>query len=431
MKDIKAFLAFFLLILLAVLLPSCAEQSEAIGNESRLTAPTPFAAAEENAVLRNPEKAGDPADYTEAVETESAAPLPVIPDVPGDVSGTRLSFVAVGDNILHSAVIEDGANHAGPGEEYNFNYIYDNVRSVISAADIAFVNQETPMGGKALGYYGYPNFNGPQEAGDALVNAGFDIVCIATNHMLDAKSAGLQGTIDYWNSQPVTTIGGFVSQSDYEAVRVHEKNGVKIALLAYTYGTNGMTLEKTSGLVIPYINEADITRQVAAARELGDLVFVNMHWGTDSSFIVTEDQKHYAQLLADLGVDVVIGEHPHVLQPMEWLTGKNGNRTLVTYSIGNFVSTMYNDYFMVGGMLSFSIVKDDAGARIEEPQLVPTVTYYDVNRANLSVYFLDQFTADLASSHGCNAHGATSLETMRGYVTTAIPEEFLPASYHK
>ena len=224
-------------------------------------------------------------------------------------------------------------------------------------------------------------------------------------------------------------IGGFTSKEDYETVRVHEKNGIKIALLAYTYGTNGMSVSTESGLVIPLINEEDIRRQVASAKEVGDIVIVNMHWGTDSSFTVTEDQKKYAQLLADCGVDVIIGEHPHVLQPMQWIEGSGGNRTLLTYSIGNFLSTMYNDYFMVGGMLSFDIVKNKDGTSVENVQLIPTVTYYDVNRANLSIYFLDDFTEELCSSHGTNAYGATSLKQLRGYVTNAIPAEFLPRSF--
>lgn len=436
-----------LFCLAACLLPaliSCDMQagtdSETDDAHTYITAPAPDAAPEENAVLRRPDAVADPADY--AMETEppvtdsqgniptdgtAALPAPITPPtVPGE---TRLSFVAVGDNILHSAIMEDAKNHAKDGAEYDFTYIYDNVRDEISAADIAFVNQETPMGGKALGYYGYPNFNGPQEAGDALVDCGFDIVCIATNHMVDARDAGLAGTIDYWNKQPVTLVGGYKGQADYDTVRVHEKDGVKIALLAYTYGTNGMTLSAGSELVIPLINEEDIRRQVALAKEAGDLVIVNMHWGTDSSFTVTAEQKKYAQLLCDLGVDVIIGEHPHVLQPMEWMTGKDGNKTLLTYSIGNFLSTMYNDYFMVGGMLSFDIVKTDKDTTVENVQLIPTMTYYDVNRANLSIYFLDEFTEELASSHGTNEHGATSLEQLRGYVTKNIAAEFLPKSY--
>ena len=444
----KRFLSICLLMAVLFSLSACfsAPEETVYDKLTHILSPAPSPTLEENSILRRPDAAADVNDYAAVTETAppdtqstdapepsdptETAPPPQIDD-PGSKE-TRLSFVAVGDNIIHSAIIEDGKKHAGDGEEYNFNYIYDNVRDVISAADIAFVNQETLLGGKALGYYGYPNFNGPQEAGDALVNAGFDVVCIATNHMCDMNEAGLRGTLDYWDKQPVTLIGGYRNAEDYEKIRIHEKDGIKIAFLAYTYdpySTNGMKLPSSSELITPIYNEEVIRRHVAAAKEISDIVIVNMHWGQDSSFTVNNEQKKYAQILADCGVDVVIGEHPHVLQPMQWMEGKDGNKMLLTYSIGNFLSTMYNDYFMVGGMLSFDIVKDKNGARIEAPLLVPTVTYYDVNRANLSIYFLDKFTPELASSHGTNAHGATSIEKLRGYVTKAIPKEFLPTSY--
>ena len=411
------------LALLLTLLISCGSSAQEQLPEARKTAPSISPKAEEDSILRRPDSVSDPSAYTtspESGESGENSEIPVVTD-------TRVSFLAVGDNILHSAIIEDAARHAKNGAEYDFNYIYNNVRAKIQAADVAFVNQETPMGGKSLGYYGYPNFNGPQEAGDALVNAGFDIVCIATNHMADFKAAGLQGTIDYWKTQPVTLIGGYTSQEDYETVRVHEVNGIRIALLAFTYGINGMTIEASSGLVVPLMSKAEVRKQVEAAKLAGDVVIVNMHWGVDSSFAVTTEQQEYAQLLADLGVDVVIGEHPHVLQPMEWMTGKNGNKTLITYSIGNFLSTMYNDYFMVGGMLTFDIVKSKGKCTIENVLLIPTVTYYDWTRSNLSIYFLENFTQELLTLHGCNAYGASSLSKMRGYVTNVIPKEFLPA----
>ncbi len=440
----KRLLALCLLFSVMFSLSACFDPDggEITDKRTHITSPLPAEILEENSILRRPDAAANVGDYaavtetappeeTRAPDTQTVTPSTDI-DIPVIPAETRLSFVAVGDNIIHSAIMEDAQNHAGSGEEYNFKYIYDNVRDEISAADVAFVNQETLLGGKALGYYGYPNFNGPQEAGDALVDAGFDVVCIATNHMCDMNESGLAGTIDYWDKQPVTLIGGYRNAEDYENIRIHEKNGIKIALLAYTYDpytTNGMKLPSSSQLITPIYNEEVIRRQVAAAKEISDIVIVNMHWGDDSSFTVNAEQKKYAQILADCGVDVVIGEHPHVLQPMEWMEGRDGHKMLLTYSIGNFLSTMYNDYFMVGGMLSFDIIKNDEGTHIETPLLIPTMTYYDANRANLSIYFLDEFTHELASSHGTNAHGATSIEKLRGYVTKAIPAEFLPASY--
>ena len=118
----------------------------------------------------------------------------------------RIKFLAAGDNIIHENVFIDAKNRAGDGEDYNFYDMYVDIKDFVNTADLKFVNQETPLGGAELGYSGYPNFNGPQEAGEALVDIGFNIVNIATNHMLDKKEAGLIGSIDFWNSQPVTLL---------------------------------------------------------------------------------------------------------------------------------------------------------------------------------------------------------------------------------
>lgn len=419
----------FLLVLTALILALCACQNEDPTDTPiyYATAPIPNENVEENAILREPSKVGDPDDYaplTEPVSGEETTEPPVT-EVPTPTE-TRLSFVAFGDNVIHGAIMEDGKRHAAEGEEYDFTYIYENVRDVIEEADVSFINQETPMGGKNLGYTGYPNFNGPQEMGDALVEIGFDIVCIGTNHIADYRDKGMIGTLDYWDKQPVTLIGGYRDMEDYETIRVHEVNGIKIALLSYTYGTNSMSVSKESGLVIPYINEADIRRQTAKAKELGDIVIVNMHWGTDSSFKLDATQTKYAKILAECGVDVVIGEHPHVLQPIEWVEGENGHKMLLTYSIGNFVSTMLYDSCMVGGMLSFDIVKTAEDTYVENVLLVPTVTHYDMNRQNISVYFMEDYTEELANAHGCNKNAKTSLAKMKSYVTQNIDAAFLP-----
>lgn len=419
----------FLLLLttIIVVFSACQGKEQADTPIYYATSPVADGNAEEDTILRDPTKVGDPEDYaplTEETEPDDTTEPPVTEaPIPKE---TRLSFVAFGDNVIHGAVMEDGKRYAKDGEEYNFSHIYANVRDVIADADVAFINQETPTGGKALGYTGYPNFNGPQEMGDTLVDIGFDIVCIGTNHLADYRDKGMKGTLDYWDTKPVTMIGGYRSMEDYNTVRVHEVNGVKIALLSYTYGTNGMSVSKESGLVIPYINETDIRRQTAKAKKLGDIVVVNMHWGTDSSFTLDATQKKYAKILAECGVDVVIGEHPHVLQPIEWVEGANGHKMLLTYSIGNFVSTMLYDTCMVGGMLSFDIVKTADDTYVENVLLVPTVTHYDMNRSNISVYFMEDYTEQLANAHGCNLNARTSLSKMKGYVTKNIDAEFLP-----
>ncbi len=397
------------------------------------TAPIPDGNIEEDSILRNPSKVDDPENHAplteELTQNETVTSEPAVTEVPTPTE-TRLSFVAFGDNVIHGAIMEDGKRHAGEGEEYDFTYIYDNVRDVIEAADIAYINQETPMGGKTLGYTGYPYFNGPQEMGDALIEIGYDIVCIGTNHLADYSDKGMIGTLDYWDKQPVTYIGGYRNQEDYDNIRIHEVDGVKIALLSYTFTNEkniygGKGVSKGSELVIPYFNEADIRRQTAKAKELADLVFVNMHWGNEN-FTLTAQQKQYAQILAECEVDVVIGQHPHVLQPIEWVETESGHKMLLSYSTGNFVSTMLYDYFMVGGMLSFDIVKTVDDIYIENVVLEPTVTHYDMNRENISVYFMRDYTEELANAHGCNLNAKTSLAKMKSYVTDNIDAAFLP-----
>ena len=171
----------------------------------------------------------------------------------------RVSFLACGDNIIHSNVYEDALDRGG-GTSYEFIHMYDDVADIIASADLAYINQEGPMGSEKYGYSGYPNFNGPQEMGDALVDLGFNIVNIANNHMLDKWESGFLDTAAYWKTKDATLIGAYLNKADYDDIRVVEKNGIKIALLSYTYGTNGMVLNKGSETVIPLIVEEDIRR---------------------------------------------------------------------------------------------------------------------------------------------------------------------------
>lgn len=340
----------------------------------------------------------------------------------------RVSFLAAGDNIIHEQVYVDAKNRATDGG-YDFCGMYDGVREFIESADLAFVNQETPLGGDELGISGYPNFNGPQAAGTALVEVGFDIVNIATNHMLDKKEAGLKGSIDFWNSQPVTLLGGYYDDEDYENIRVVEKNGIKIAFVTYTYGLNGMTLPSSSKIHIPLIDDDEIVRMVEKAKTLADATVCVMHWGTDGSTVVTNEQKRLAGLITDAGADVILGMHSHTLQPVEWQVGRNGNKTLVIYSLGNFLNAQYDSINLVGGIITFDIVKKDGAVTIEDPIMNPIVVQYDNDRLGFQIYLLENYTASLAAAHGTVKFGTLktfTLDTAKGFVTAAVDKEFLP-----
>lgn len=359
---------------------------------------------------------------------------------------TRLTFAAAGDNLIHESIFVEAKSKAaalassdGYTGKYYFDSIYtDELRDLIGNADISFVNQEAPITGGAAA--GYPNFNSPTEAGDALVDMGFDIVNVANNHMLDMEHStlGLQKTIDYWKTKNVVQIGGYESQSDYETIRYIEKDGVKIALLSFTYGTNGYKVNSQSTCVVPWIDDSVITARIDAAEENADLVFVSMHWGSENTQQPTSEQTRLAKLIAGAGADAIIGHHSHTVQPIEWVTADNGNKALVIYSLGNLVSTMLKPVNMVGLVVTFDIVKEDnMPAYLDNVRAVPTVTHYVADttvldsqdlptRSGVKVYLMENYSDALTSAHGVQTQTKFTFDNLRGYVKGYIDEEFLP-----
>lgn len=363
---------------------------------------------------------------TEPVETTAptAATVPVDATEP-DTPERRISFLGCGDNIVYYGNVLDASLTAG-ARTYNFAPMYTYVKDAIAGADIAMINQETLMAGEGYDFSYYPRFNGPQDMGHDLVDVGFDVISIANNHMLDKNADGLYATIDFWATKEVLQIGGYKSTEEYESLHILERDGIRVAFLAYTYGTNGIPLDEGSSIAIPLLEEETLRRQIKAAREASDFVIVSVHWGEEGAFTPNEEQKSYARIMTEAGADAIIGHHPHVIQPIEWLTAPDGSRTLCVYSLGNFAAEQAYDYNMVGGMISFDIVKDEAGTRIDSPLFHPTVYYFKTNFRGNTVYPMDMFTEELAASHGIGYYGnSTTLQRLREYVTDTISQEFL------
>jgi len=347
----------------------------------------------------------------------------------------RLKFIAAGDNIMHSNMIDDAKERVKDKENFNFKDMYKDIASIIKSSDIALVNVETPIAGDEFAYSGYPMFNTPKENGFALTNIGFNIINIANNHMLDKWEKGYINNIDFWESQQnVLLIGGFKDEEDFENIRIYEKDGVSIAFLSYTYGTNGMYLPKESKMVIPYIDDATVERQVKAARPLADLVFVVMHWGDEDIFAPNQWQRSLAQMMVDNGVDVIIGMHPHVLQETKWVNRPDGGRTLIAYSLGNMISGMLGAQNMIGGLLSFDIVKTtkngESDTKIENAQIIPIITHYDKRRKAFQLYKFEDYTQELAKAHGnINSDNKFSYKYIKDLVKQIIAPEFLSDFY--
>ncbi|MBQ3099464.1 MAG: CapA family protein [Clostridia bacterium] len=395
-----ASLALILTVLL--LLSSCASQGEIKG-------------AGREDVIGN-EVLPDVLDSTESVTPD---PEPVY---------KKLTFAAVGDNIIYQAGFTDAKNRSDGSRPYNFLPNYENIADVIASADISFINQETLMAGEAYGYSDYPHFNSPQSLADDLITVGFDVISMANNHMLDMGTNGLGDTISYYKtlSDRVTMIGGYENEEDFNTPRIIERDGIKIAFVAFTYATNGLVLSSNSDIYVPYIDDDAVESSILAAKEEADLVFVSMHWGDENSFVPNSEQKYIAQLAADCGADVIIGHHPHVIQPVEWLEGRDGNRTLCIYSLGDLIAVMTRASNMLGGLVTFDIVQENDEFRIENPIFNPTVFHFGPSYYNGKIYFLSDFTSELAATFG-NVYGITAdYDDLAAIVKDTIDDEFLP-----
>lgn len=338
-------------------------------------------------------------------------------------AASKVNIVAVGDNLIHNTLISAGEREDG---SLDYTSFYEHIKSDISAADIAVINQETILGGSEFEYTGYPTFNSPWEIGDAAIDAGFDIFTCATNHSLDKGFSGIEQECAYFAQHPeVVHIGTNISEEDYNSVVYYEKNGIRFALLNYTYGTNGIPIPESSPWCVNMMDEEKITADVTAARQNADVVMVFPHWGTENSTSVSDYQREYVKLFSDLGVDIVIGTHPHVLQSVEWVTNEStGKKMLVYYSLGNFISHQTSLNQLCGGMARITVEKRGEEISITAASLTPVVCWYSGSGSNydFAVYKLSDYTSELASSH--KQDGATP-EYFAQYAEEIVPEEFL------
>lgn len=295
----------------------------------------------------------------------------------------ELSLIAVGDNLIHGSVYRDANKHANYNG-YDFKPMITNIKEIVSNYDIAYYNQETILGGTELGLSDYPTFNSPYEAGDAMIDAGFNLVSLATNHTMDSGKKAVENSCKYWNEKKeVLTSGSYCSEEEKNEIRIKEKNNITYTMLNYTYGTNGMPvpndyLVNVWPTDIDNINNPEkdtkyqeyktkVKEDIEKVRDKVDLLIVAMHWGVEYTHNPTEYEKDMASYLSSLGVDLIIGTHPHVIQPVTWI-----DNTLVIYSLGNFLSAQYQNkstctYYKctTGLMTSLKVEKIEKGKNKE------------------------------------------------------------------
>ena len=359
---------------------------------------------------------------------QQAEPEPV-PVVEEQVIDEMISIYVLGDNLLHTPVIASGLQEDG---SYDFSHIFANLQPEIRNADMAVIGQETIYGGDNLGYSGYPLFNSPTDMGRTLVKEGFDTVLHASNHVLDKGGSGVENTLAFWQGYPeINVLGINSSEEEKQKVDIVEVKGAKLALLNYTYGTNGLSVPMGKEYLVNYIDEEKIKTDAEYSEENADFTIAFMHWGTEYSSKPDEAQKALALKMCEWGVDLIVGSHPHVIEPVEWIESENGNKMLVYYSLGNFVSRQVKAANLLGGIADVELHYNGEAVDIEDFEFVPIVTHYDVTHTQFAVYPLAEYTNELAAGHGVAGYnGAVSIErwtemirsTFEGYDTSMIKD---------
>lgn len=325
-----------------------------------------------------------------------------------------ISLMALGDQLLHMGIVSTGKQ---PDGSYNFDFLFQDIADYIAKADIRAVNQEIILAGNEKGFSGYPSFNSPTEVADAIAAAGFNVVSHATNHSADRGVEGLISCAEYWQkySEEVRVLGIHEEETFGEIPLLTIKD-VTFALLNYTYSANSSVVNRSLIGHLDFLNDYDketltldltklnpqVLEDIKTARELADVVIVFPHWGNEYNLSPTSHQKRFAAQMAEAGADLIIGTHPHVPQPVEWLTTEDGRKTLCFYSLGNYVSMQNRAETMLEGMawVTFHVTENGVSI-VENPTgMLPMVCHYGRDYRMKHVYLLEDYTEELAASHG-------------------------------
>lgn len=338
------------------------------------------------------------------VVVSAEEPVEETPEAPAEYK-----IIMVGDILLHTPVEQSCRQADG---SYDYDSLFEHTKDAISAADLALVNQEVIIGGADLGISGYPSFNADFSLCDSLADAGFDVICHATNHALDKGKAGLVSCATHWREQyPDITVLGIHDTPDTSTSCgadpvIIELPELRIAVLNYTYGTNGIALPKGMPYAVDMLDEKQVAADIRRAEELADFTIVCPHWGTEYRLTPDSSQEKWTQIFLENGADLVLGTHPHVIEPIEWVTDEeSGHEMLVYYSLGNFVnwtSGTGKDVAnrMVGGMAEVTIAKNESGeAEIKEYGVRPLVSHVTSGADGVTTYFLEDYSEELGTQN--------------------------------
>jgi len=367
----------------------------------------------------------------EPIATPEPTPEPTATPIPTPTPFPEydINLMMVGDNLMHMGIVATGKQEDG---SYNYDFLFEGIEDFLTEAEVKMINQETILGGNQLGFSGYPHFNSPTEVGDAIVDAGFNVVLHSFNHTADKGLKGILNCVDYWRQYPQILVAGIdgkdtVSEGDStDKIKVLEIEGVTFAILNYTYAPNMGSFPKEyeghmdmlcdynpkSRMIDFTTLREEVLVEIAEADKLVDFVVVCPHWGTEYTTTPSKYQEKFARQMTEAGADIIIGTHPHVVQPVEWVEAENGNKSLCYYSLGNYVSTQKQALCMLEAMAWVTIHVDEEGPfiEVEETGVIPLVCHYNAMPVRMeSVYILEDYTEEQAASHGIKTYGGVKL----------------------
>lgn len=314
--------------------------------------------------------APDNKDKEEHSNTQQTATVP---------EPTTIHMSAIGDIMCHLTNIKNAYNPTS--KDYDFSNVFKNIKDYTQNADITIGNLETTFAGEARGYTGYPTFNTPEILGKNLKDIGVDVLSTANNHCMDKGYSGLVSTLNFLDQYGISHMGTSRSEEEQNKILVKDVNGIKIAFLSFTYGTNGITVPSDKSYSVNLIDKELIKKQIELAKaENVDVICVNMHWGIEYKLKQNSTQEDLADFLFENGVDIILGSHPHVLEPMEkrTITLEDGTTKdgFIIYSLGNFVSGQIYANTKSTVILDVQITKDsDDKISIDSVNYTPVYLY--------------------------------------------------------
>lgn len=318
-----------------------------------------------------------PKTNTQPTESRSPIATPVSAKPKPEIEEAKL--IAVGDIMMHSTQTRSG--YDVKKQTYNFDSFFTPVKSILSTGDWVIGNLETPLAGKdAGGYTGYPLFNAPAQLADAAKKAGFNILTTANNHALDRGEKGVIRTIANLRDRKIASTGTARSAAEASQILISTKNNISLAILAYTYGTNGIPIPQGKDYLVSLIDEKKIVKDIAKARTKGaDIIAISLHFGDEYQRQPNTQQKQLVQNLLKAGADIILGSHPHVVQPYKIFNfpGKNGKtrKAVAIYSMGNFISGQTKNYTDLGVIFQVNIRKKITEKTTEITGITPIPTW--------------------------------------------------------